>query len=408
MAFGINKKLKVVWLCHYANQEMFEHFNISNGKEFAPWISLLIDLFKSERSVELHIVAPNVYSNEDSSFIKNGIHFHFYEYLPKFPIFNKYFREIYYILRIDQISNYSWVKHKISSIVNSLKPDIVHLHGAENPYYSAGILPIIDKYPQIVTIQGFIKQSIKRNWEIKQRIQIEEEIIKKCKHFGTRTDDMNKVVLDMNPNAILHYHFYPIELPKVFKSNIGGDEPIDCIFFARVCKDKGIEDLLHAIVIIKQKIPNIYLTVIGSVSSLYLNFLMQMCKKLNIKDNVHFLGFQKTQNDVYQYAINAKICVLPTYHDIIPGTIIESMFLKLPVVAYAVGGIPDLNRNNETVKLVEKLNTEKLAEAILSLLLNVDCRRKLAEKAYIWANERINNSAIVGDVFKAYASVLSD
>ena len=66
--------------------------------------------------------------------------------------------------------------------------------------------------------------------------------------------------------------------------------------------------------------------------------------------------------DVFKEAIKAKICVLPTYYDVIPGTIIESMFMKIPVVAYAVGGIPTLNDNVETVRLVDKYDINGLAK----------------------------------------------
>ena len=58
---------------------------------------------------------------------------------------------------------------------------------------------------------------------------------------------------------------------------------------------------------------------------------------------LNLLGFLKSQQDIYEHAIHSRIYVLPTYHDIIPGTIIESMFMKLPGIAYAVGGIPELN-----------------------------------------------------------------
>ena len=408
MVSGTNKKLKVVWLCHYANQEMLGYFKKNKGNEFAPWISILIDQFKTEDSVELHIVAPNVITNEDRNFIKDGIHYHFYKYLPFIPVFNRYFRKIYYILKIEQITDCFWIKHKVPTIINSINPDIIHLHGAENPYYSAGILPIIKKYPLITTIQGFIRQSVKKDWETKQRIRIEDEIINSCKHIGTRTEDMNTTVLQINHSACLHFHNYPLEIPSIVKGNIGGDEPVDCLFFARVCKDKGIEDLLDAIAIVKQKIPNISLHVIGSASWSYLSFLNQKCKQLDIEENVRFLGFFKTQKDIYKYALQAKVYVIPTYHDIIPGTLLESMFIKLPAIAYSVGGIPEINSKEETVKLVEKQNVEQLANSIQTLLESPELRKELAERAYSWANRRINNGAIVEDILKAYKTILNN
>ena len=54
-------------------------------------------------------------------------------------------------------------------------------------------------------------------------------------------------------------------------------------------------------------------------------------------------------NTFTKHAINARICVLPTYHDILPGTILESMFMKLPVIAYDVTGLSELNDKGQSV-----------------------------------------------------------
>jgi hypothetical protein len=42
MESGINKKIRVVWLCHFANQEMKDFFHTPHLKEMAPWINNLI------------------------------------------------------------------------------------------------------------------------------------------------------------------------------------------------------------------------------------------------------------------------------------------------------------------------------------------------------------------------------
>ncbi len=178
-------------------------------------------------------------------------------------------------------------------------------------------------------------------------------------------------------------------------------------FFARVTKEKGIEDLLEAISIVRNKIPNIQLTVIGGCNLNYLTFLNSKCLQLRIEQNVKFLGFLATQEDIYRYLIQAKMCVLPTYHDIIPGTIIESMLIKLPVVAYAVGGIPELNSKVETIGLVKKGDIFELANKILHFYLNDKLRLTLANSAYLLALDKFSNKNITQDIYKAYYSILN-
>ena len=409
MEFGINKKkIQVVWLCHFANQEMKNYFKTPDLNEFAPWINNLIELFQLQSDVELHIVAPNVFTNKDSCFTKGNINYHFYKRIP-IPTNNKYIRNLHTLLQIELLTNFYWIKHKINITIKKIKPAIIHLHGAENPYYSAGILQLLNKYPTLTTIQGFRRNLLDINSSFqKKAIKIEETIIKNTKHIGIRTDDMSKIALQINPDATLHFHNYSINKPTIYKDNIGKTEPIDCLFFARVCKEKGIEDLLHAISIVKMEYSEISLSVIGGTSKSYLSDLKKLCIDLNIENNVRFLGFFPTQEAIYKYALQAKICVLPTYHDIIPGTIIESMFLKLPVVAYSVGGIPELNCKEQTVILVEKENIKQLSEKIIQLLKNIDLRIIIAEKANLYAQERFNTNNIAPDIINIYKAILNN
>jgi glycosyltransferase involved in cell wall biosynthesis len=367
--------MKVVWLCNFANQGIKEHFKMPQFNEFAPWIDILIELFKTQPDVDLHIVAPNVFNNTDCSFKKDGINYHFYKRIP-IPYNNKYVRKIHTFLKVEQITNFFWIKYKVANCIHKINPDIIHLHGAENPYYSAGILPLFGKYPILTTIQGFIRNSSDISYNVKKAIEIEEAIIKKSKHIGIRTDDMSEIALKINPEATLHYHFYPLSIPPLVKNNIGKAEPIDCVFFANVTKDKGIEDLLSAISIVKKMFPDISLSVIGSTKNKYLAYLKKVCSELNIEKNVTFLGFLPTQEDIYKYTLQAKMCVMPTYHDIIPGTIIE--------------------------------NINQLAEKIIQLLNNADSRKRLAEKAYTNAYELVNNNKVITDMLKAYKSIIKE
>ncbi len=361
--------MKVVWLCHFANQEVKDHFKTPQVQETAPWINNLIELFRIRKDLELHIVSPNIFTNREYSFHVNGVTYHFYKLHSRLIpgvidlLINKLFS-----------ANYTRIQARISSIIDEIQPEIVHLHGAENPYYSAGIIPLIRKYPVLLTVQGFARNSVVKNREIKKCIKVEEEIIKKINDIGIRTAEMRTTILSLNPKAKLHFHNYPITIPQLIKNN---ESKFDIVYFARVCRDKGIEDLLKAVVLLTKEKKDISLRIIGPIGKAYKYLLLNMIESLGIKPNVILVGFMKSQQDTFRYAIDAKICVLPTYHDSIPGTIIESMFMKLPVVAYAVGGIPELNIKEETIMLVEKHNILQLSEKIMQLLNNDDLRIKL-------------------------------
>lgn len=398
-------KIKVVWICHFTNKEFKDYFNTPNINDLAPWISMLIESFKNNDKIDLCIIAPNIFTNKDHIFTNQGIVFHFYKPIPILKN-NRYLNKVYHLLRIDYLTNFYWIKHKINKIIKQQNPDIIHLHGAENPYYSAGILPLMTKYPTITTIQGFIRQTSEHNFIVQNRIKIEEKILKASNNFGVRTKEMTKTILGINPNANFYFHNYPIMHPSIIKDNIGKDEQYDCIFFARICRDKGIEDLLHAISQIKKGRPTITLLIVGEIANSYYKLISQLIIDLKIQKNIVWKGFLTDQEEIYKYAFQSKICVLPTLHDIIPGTIIESMLMKLPVISYAVGGIPEINETDERIVLVEKGNINSLASKILILLNDIDLRISLSEKAFSYAKAKYDNMNIVHDIINSYEMIL--
>lgn len=401
----MKKTIKILWLCHFANDDIKNIVGAKNVNEFAPWINKLIDLFKTNDLIELYIVAPNVYDNRLLNFKLDNVSYTLYPIVP--IIFrNRYLAKVYYFFRLDYFSKFYWIKKQVYKIVNNIKPDLIHLHGAENPYYSAAILKLINSYKVLTTIQGFIRNSTSVTFDVKQRINIEEKIIKKSKNIGVRTQEMSRIVLEINPNAKLYFHNYPMEIPDSCKENIGMDEPIDCLYFARVEKDKGIEDLLFAISLLKIKLPDIKVTIIGDSDPNYLISLKLICYNNNIIDNVTFLGFLKSEADIYPYILKSKVCVLPTYHDILPGTILLSMFMKLPVVSYNVGGIPELNNEFNTISIVEKGDIKQLSDTILNLLNNIDLRFNYAEIAYKYSRKRFDNNNVIYDIISAYNIIL--
>ena len=98
---------------------------------------------------------------------------------------------------------------------------------------------------------------------------------------------------------------------------------------------------------------------------------------LGLQENVIFLG---NQTNVYPFLQKADVFLLPSRFEGMPMTIIEAMGTGLPIVASAVGGVPDMLEDGVSGLLVP-CDPEATARAVLQLLKQEDLREKLGANA---------------------------
>lgn len=395
------KPLKVVWLCHFTNEEVQQKIKpFKKLNEMAPWIPPSIKLLENMDNMELHVISPHEYIVGIKKYELNGVHYYFYN--AHMPLTGRHWPGFF---KWDYISNFRNNKKIAKKLVKQIRPDIIHLHGAENAYYSSTFLQFTKEYPAIFTLQGLISNASAIGSKVfKKKVEVEAEVLKKIKFAFYRTETMKDQMRSFNPNIEFFWNDYPTV--KINPVN-GVNKKFDIVFFARLSKDKGIEDLLKAVAIIKIKRPDVSLCVIGGRVT---EPFQQLSSELGVSDNVTWVGFLPTQMAVHKLASQAKISVLPTYHDIISGTILESLFLKLPVVAYNVGSIHEVNEKEEIISLVDKLDVNGLAKAIEYLLDNPEIQKQRAEKGYQRAHEMFVHSdeEIRESLLNAYQTAIKD
>jgi glycosyltransferase involved in cell wall biosynthesis len=104
----------------------------------------------------------------------------------------------------------------------------------------------------------------------------------------------------------------------------------------------------------------------------------KLVRDLNLQDRISLPGHV---HDVRPYYRRADVLAISSVSEGSPNVLLEAMSAGVPVVATAVGGIPELVANNETALLVEAHNPEALASAINLLLSNPDLAKTLVSNA---------------------------
>lgn len=407
-------KLKVIWICHFTNADIQNQLKSRKRiPEFAPWITLGIKEVKKRSSeIELHIISPHRWISGIKEFHDENVFYHFFN--PGIPWYGRHWP---YFFRWDSFTGFRSNRIRIEKIAKMINPDIIHWHGAENAYFTSSFFDLMNSYPYLVTIQGFISLALSDATNANNRITIvhkkgvaiEKKILTEAKNFGIRDNAMKKEILKYNPGANFYWHEYFINIPESKKDIIISDKKYyDIIYFTRLAKTKGIEDLIIAVGIIRKSLPNIKLAILGSSDAVYLDFLKNLAIKNNCLENIEFKGFIPKQADIYEILSKSRLFALPAYVGDVPGGMIESMVRKIPVITYKSGGIPEVNLTSHNIELVEQGDIEGLAARIVFLLENPSYAEELAERAYEYATSRWNNRKALNDIILAYKSILNE
>ena len=179
--------------------------------------------------------------------------------------------------------------------------------------------------------------------------------------FGTIIDADNIIVL---PNSI--------QIPARQDKRYGVHH---ILFLGRLCKEKGIGELLDVMPALLEKYPDVHLYLGGIWED------MELKEKASaLVSCVTDLGWV-TGEEKKKYLQECDIFVLPSYFEGQPVSILEAMTYSCGIVATKTGSIPEMIIENETGLFVLPQDTKSLRESLDRLLGNPELCRKFGENA---------------------------
>jgi glycosyltransferase involved in cell wall biosynthesis len=145
---------------------------------------------------------------------------------------------------------------------------------------------------------------------------------------------------------------------------------------------KGQLELIRAFAKARKQIPNLALLVVGSAlfnrSDGYQKQLSTEVRALGLDHCVRFLG---QRNDVPTIMDALDLLVMNSRSEAFPLVALEGMAAGVPVLATAVGGLPELIQHGQNGWLVPLGDEEKLIDGMVSLLEGRDLTAQLATHA---------------------------
>ena len=153
-------------------------------------------------------------------------------------------------------------------------------------------------------------------------------------------------------------------------------------FVGRLKRYKLPDHAIEAFYLIKKKIPDLRMWVIGD------GYLFKQLKKRFGDDNKDLVFFGRTK-DASKYNLMAKAHVLlvPSVMEGWGLVVTEANAMGTPAVAYNVAGLRDSVRNGETGLLTKQNTPQALAESTISLLQDNNLLHDLSRNALAYSRE---------------------
>lgn len=207
------------------------------------------------------------------------------------------------------------------------------------------------------------------------------------KEFFGRLLDKNKITVF--PDSI--------QIPKREEKKYGQHK---LLFLGRICKAKGIGELLSVMPLLREKYPDIKLYLGGIFEEKELEDKVKA-----LSGCVEWLGWISGE-EKKKYLKECDIFVLPSYFEGQSVSILEAMAYSCAVVASNTGGIPQMIINGKTGILTEPESEKSLMEGLEKALADTALCKRLGRNARDKAEKEFSIDSNMEELLKIYGSIL--
>jgi glycogen(starch) synthase len=216
--------------------------------------------------------------------------------------------------------------------------------------------------------------------------------------WGIRRDKILNVPNPFIPNE----DFLKIPILKTETKNI--------TFIGRLEVRKGLIELVKAIPLICKAVPNAKIRFVGRtlhspVSGMTMREYIES-KLSSYKDRIEFTHV--TSSQISNLLSETDVCVFPSIWENFPNVCLEAMSAGRAIVGSNQGGMVDMLQRPQAGILVNPMNPNKIAQAVINLLNNSELRVALGKAARNKALSAYNSEIIGAMMEKLYSQLIKE
>ncbi len=179
---------------------------------------------------------------------------------------------------------------------------------------------------------------------------------------------------------------------------------LNIVYLSNLMKEKGIFDLLNALLLLRKKKIKFKVRIAGAIDSseeYNLNKLFQQ-----LKGDVEYLGVVKA-NDKLKLLINSNIFILPTYYSMEgqPISILEAMATGNIILTTNHAGISDIFVNSKNGFFIKKNNPKQIANKLEELNISLKDHQQIMINNFKEAQEKYTTERFINNIIEVINKV---
>jgi glycosyltransferase involved in cell wall biosynthesis len=417
--------LKVLW---FSNTPALGDEFLSTGTAGGGWLNSLNS--ELQEHVELHMIF--YYARYAERFYYRKTHY--------YPLCKKNWKlnvikDLMFNTFIDEQEKYKYL-----SLIKEIEPDIIHIHGTENPF--ACIIGEV-KIPIVVSMQGnitvilkkycsgiekkylplnnfnvknikslLLSKSFKNDFKLFEKMQDREERnMKKYINIIGRTDWDRRITSILSPNR-RYYHNDEILRDNFYTEKWSNSVKTDKFIIHTTSRNsvyKGFETICETLYELhKANIKNIEWRVAGiSESDLIVKVVKKKLKNRYPQSGLVLIG-NINETQLIEKLKEAHLYIMSSHIENSPNGLCEAMILGMPCIATNAGGTASLLKDGEDGILIQDGDPWSMAGAILELFNDPEKAQGYGRNAREKALIRHNKNKIVKDLLEIYKTIISN
>ena len=416
--------MKVLWITNHYLPDLADFLKEKKALS-GSWLVQTIKELSEIENLEIHVICPSKNEFLENENI-NGIIYHTIPTSNKDKFIKPTNRYILYM----------------NKIINTVKPDIIHLHGSEFAYNEAYLK--IKNVPVILSIQGLISEVNKKKYFFGgiefptfKKILVPNEFLKffplYLKYKRNTYRSLSEVKQLKSSKYIIgrtewdkgHTYFYNsianyFSIQEIIRDSFFEDrweiKNIDrnTLFCAGGYANpiKGAHRIVECAAHLINDFPNLKLRIVGEnlkeMKNLigYNKYLHDLISSFGLWERISFTGNLSEENMRREF-LKAHVYILGSSIENSSNTLGEAMVIGTPIITSYVGGIPSLVNDEEEALFYRFNDLEQMTWQIKRVLLDDNLAMKLSDSAVKRAQNQYPKEKIITQIANTYKNVIN-